>query len=33
MASLFVSDLHLDPARPQITRLFEHFLAGEARTA
>lgn len=33
MACLFVSDLHLDPARPQITRLFEHFLAMEARTA
>ena len=33
MACLFVSDLHLDPARPQITRLFEHFLAVEARTA
>ena len=33
MACLFVSDLHLDPARPQITRLFEHFLAGEARAA
>lgn len=33
LACLFVSDLHLDPARPQITRLFEHFLAGEARTA
>ncbi len=33
MACLFVSDLHLDPARPQITRLFEHFLAVEARAA
>ena len=33
MACLFVSDLHLDPARPRITRLFEHFLAGEARAA
>jgi UDP-2,3-diacylglucosamine hydrolase len=33
LACLFVSDLHLDPARPQITRLFEHFLAGEARAA
>jgi UDP-2,3-diacylglucosamine hydrolase len=33
MTVLFVSDLHLDPARPAITRLFLDFLAGEARTA
>ena len=33
MASLFVSDLHLDPARPEITRLFGDFIEGEARGA
>ena len=33
MTTLLVSDLHLDPARPQITRLFTDFLAGEARDA
>ena len=33
MATLFVSDLHLDPARPGITRLFGDFLDGEAREA
>ncbi|MBJ7573576.1 UDP-2,3-diacylglucosamine diphosphatase [Luteimonas sp. MC1828] len=33
MATLFVSDLHLDPARPDITRLFGAFLDGEARGA
>lgn len=33
MATLLVSDLHLDPARPHITRLFAGFLAGEARGA
>jgi UDP-2,3-diacylglucosamine hydrolase len=33
MTVLFVSDLHLDPARPAITRLFLDFLAGEARAA
>ena len=33
MATLFVSDLHLDPARPEITRLFAEFLDGEARSA
>ena len=34
MATLFISDLHLDDSRPQITQLFEDFLAGdEARTA
>lgn len=31
MTTLFVSDLHLDPTRPQATRLFLDFLAGEAR--
>ncbi len=30
---LFVSDLHLDPAQPQIARQFLAFLAGEARGA
>ena len=33
MTTLFVSDLHLDPVRPQATRLFLDFLAGEARDA
>jgi UDP-2,3-diacylglucosamine hydrolase len=33
MATLFVSDLHLDPARPDVTRLFGAFLDGEARAA
>ena len=33
MTTLFVSDLHLDPARPDITRLFGDFLEGEARSA
>ncbi|MCE5232161.1 MAG: UDP-2,3-diacylglucosamine diphosphatase [Mizugakiibacter sp.] len=33
MATLFISDLHLDDARPQITALFERFLADEARAA
>ncbi|MEN1941092.1 UDP-2,3-diacylglucosamine diphosphatase [Luteimonas sp. MJ246] len=33
MATLFVSDLHLHPARPDITRLFGEFLDGEARRA
>lgn len=33
MTTLFVSDLHLDPARPQITALFGAFLDGEARGA
>ena len=33
MATLFISDLHLDPARPDIARLFGAFLDGEARTA
>ncbi|MEO8997764.1 MAG: UDP-2,3-diacylglucosamine diphosphatase [Rhodanobacter sp.] len=27
MATLFISDLHLDPSRPQITDLFENYLA------
>jgi UDP-2,3-diacylglucosamine hydrolase len=30
MATLFISDLHLDASRPQITRLFLEFLEGEA---
>ena len=33
MTTLFVSDLHLDPARPAITELFLAFLRGEARNA
>ncbi len=33
MTTLFISDLHLDAERPGITRLFERFLAGEARRA
>jgi len=33
MAVLFVSDLHLDPARPQGIRDFAAFCAGPARTA
>lgn len=33
MATLFISDLHLDPARPEITRLFGDFLDREARDA
>ncbi|QCO68177.1 UDP-2,3-diacylglucosamine diphosphatase [Luteimonas yindakuii] len=33
MTTLFVSDLHLDPARPDITRLFAAFLDDEARGA
>jgi UDP-2,3-diacylglucosamine hydrolase len=34
MATLFISDLHLDNGRPQITHLFEQFLASDdARSA
>ena len=33
MSTLFVSDLHLDDARPQIVELFEQFCAGGARDA
>jgi UDP-2,3-diacylglucosamine hydrolase len=29
MATLFISDLHLDPSRPQITALFENYLASD----
>ncbi|MBT2144684.1 MULTISPECIES: UDP-2,3-diacylglucosamine diphosphatase [unclassified Rhodanobacter] len=29
MATLFIADLHLDPGRPQITDLFERYLADE----
>lgn len=32
-AALFISDLHLDPARPMATRAFLRFLAGAAREA
>ena len=30
MTTLFVSDLHLDPARPEVTALFLDFLRNEA---
>ena len=33
MATLFISDLHLDPERPAITELFGRFIDGEARGA
>ncbi|MCD9031380.1 UDP-2,3-diacylglucosamine diphosphatase [Luteimonas sp. Y-2-2-4F] len=33
MTTLFISDLHLDPARPEITRLFGGFVDGQARDA
>lgn len=33
MSTLFISDLHLDPARPEITRVFGQLLDGEARDA
>ena len=33
MTTLFISDLHLDPERPGITRLFGEFVDGEARRA
>ncbi len=33
MTALVVSDLHLDPARPEIAAQFRAFLAGEARGA
>jgi UDP-2,3-diacylglucosamine hydrolase len=33
MTTLFISDLHLDPARPDITTQFLTLLAGEAREA
>lgn len=33
MSTLFISDLHLDAARPQATAAFLHFCAGRARTA
>ena len=33
MRTLFISDLHLDEARPQIVDLFARFLADEARQA
>ena len=33
MTTLFISDLHLDPERPDITRLFGDFIDGEARGA
>lgn len=31
MTTAFISDLHLDPSRPEVTALFEQFLAIEAR--
>jgi UDP-2,3-diacylglucosamine hydrolase len=33
MTTLFISDLHLDAERPEITELFGRFLDGEARSA
>jgi len=33
VTTLFISDLHLDEARPRVVELFEHFLAHEARRA
>ena len=33
MTTLFISDLHLDPTRPDITQLFGEFVDGEARHA
>ncbi|HET7063031.1 MAG TPA: UDP-2,3-diacylglucosamine diphosphatase [Rudaea sp.] len=33
MSTLFISDLHLDPARPHIVELFTRFVAGDARRA
>ena len=33
MPTLFISDLHLDPVRPQITDLFLQFLTNDARQA
>jgi len=33
MTTLFISDLHLDPARPQITDLFGRFIDTQARKA
>jgi UDP-2,3-diacylglucosamine hydrolase len=33
MTTLFISDLHLDPERPVVTRLFGDFIDGEARSA
>jgi UDP-2,3-diacylglucosamine hydrolase len=33
VATLFVSDLHLDDVRPRIVKAFERFCAGEARRA
>lgn len=33
MSVLFISDLHLEAERPDITRAFLHFLSTRARTA
>lgn len=33
MATLFISDLHLDPTRPAITELFGRFVRSEAKSA
>ena len=33
MTTLFISDLHLCPSRPHITRIFHEFLAGPAQQA
>lgn len=33
MATLFISDLHLEPSRPEMTQIFLRFLSGPARHA
>lgn len=33
MTTLFISDLHLDPERPEINHVFGDFIGGEARSA
>lgn len=33
MSTLFISDLHLDASRPEVTKLFLEFLGGQARSA
>ncbi len=33
MSTLFISDLHLEPSRPELTQIFLRFLSGPARSA
>jgi len=33
VSTLFISDLHLDASRPEVTKLFLEFLGGQARSA